>query len=233
MEISTPLQGSTAVIIPAFNREKLISSAIENVLSQDCQNLEIIVVDDGSSDGTAERARSYPGVRVLSQANAGPAAARNFGISNTHSEFIACLDSDDLWAPHMLARLLDELKSDPQIDVVMGLPQLARIRADGLSDEIFGEPGDAFSRSVSGTVFRHAAFLNKVGFFDRELRFGEDLDWFLRAQECKVQIKRLDVISVFFRRHDGNMTKGKNMVDLNLLRTFKKSLDRKRTASTA
>ena len=232
MNTTTPSQGSTSVIIPAFNREILITAAIENVLSQSCQNLEIIVVDDGSNDGTAERARSYPGVRVLSQANAGPAAARNLGISNTHSEFIACLDSDDLWAPHMLSRLLNELKSDAHIDVAMGLPQLARIKADGQGDEIFGEPGDAFSRSISGTVFRRTAFL-KVGLFDRELRFGEDLDWFLRAQECKVQIKRLDVISVFFRRHDGNMTKGKNMVDLNLLRTFKKSLDRKRSASTA
>ncbi|MET4579154.1 glycosyltransferase family 2 protein [Ottowia thiooxydans] len=232
MNLSTFSQASTAVIIPAFNRELLVCAAIENVLSQNCQNLEIIVVDDGSDDRTAERARSYPGVRVLSQANGGPAAARNFGISNTQSDFIAFLDSDDLWAPHMLARLLNVLEGDPQIDVAMGLPQLARIKADGQGHDLFGEPGDAFSRSISGTVFRRTAFLNKVGLFDRELRFGEDLDWFLRAQECKVIVQRLDAISVFFRRHDGNMTKGKNMVDLNLLRNFKKSLDRKRTAST-
>ena len=232
MKDSTPIQASTAVIIPAFNREILICAALENVLSQNCQNLDIVVVDDGSTDGTVQRARSYPGVRVLSQANAGPAAARNFGIAHTHSDFIAFLDSDDLWAPNMLSRLVNELVIDSKLDVAMGLPQLARIKADGQGDEIFGGPADAFSRSISGTVFRRTAFLNKVGLFDRELRFGEDLDWFLRAQECSVQVKRLEVISVFFRRHEGNMTRGKNMVDLNLLRTFKKSLDRKRTASS-
>ena len=220
------------VIIPVFNRERLIVAAVENVLSQGCHHCEIIVVDDGSTDETASRARIHPKVRVLSQANAGPAAARNLGIAEAYGEYIAFLDSDDLWAPGMLMQLLDELEGNPESDVAMGLPQLAQIKENGEDYDIFGDPDAAFTRSISGTVFRRSAFL-RVGLFDPDLRFGEDLDWFLRAQGHDIGISRLNTISVIFRRHDGNMTKGKNMVDLNLLRVFKKTLDRKRSASTS
>lgn len=174
------------------------------------------------------RALLHPGVRVLSQANSGPAAARNLGIANACSDYLAFLDSDDLWEPGMLMRLVEELERDPEIDVVLGLPQLARINKDGEGHEIFGDHHSAFTRSISGTVFRRSVF-SKVGTFDSELRFGEDADWFCRAQELGIRICKLNILSVTFRRHDDNMTRGKNMVDLNLLRVFKKSLDRKRS----
>ena len=223
----TPI-ASVAVIIPAFNRERLVVDAIENVLRQECHGCEIIVVDDGSTDGTAAAALRHPGVRVLTQSNGGPAAARNLGISNTCSDYIAFLDSDDLWEPAMLTRLVEELERDPALDVALGLPQLARINSSGVGHDIFGDHHSAFTRSISGTVFRRKVF-SKVGLFDPDLRFGEDADWFCRAQEIGINISKLNILTVTFRRHEDNMTKGKGMVDLNLLRVFKKSLDRKRS----
>lgn len=100
---------SVSVIIPAFNRARLIGEAIESVLAQDYRPelLQIIVVDDGSSDGTGEVAGAYPGVTVVRQENAGPPCARNAGIARANGEWVAFLDSDDLWLPEKTRLQMD------------------------------------------------------------------------------------------------------------------------------
>lgn len=95
---------SITVVVPAFEREALIGRALDSILDQSYRPSEIVVVDDGSSDRTAERAERC-GVRVVRQANAGAAAARNLGVSSTSSPWIAFLDSDDTWRPDHLERI--------------------------------------------------------------------------------------------------------------------------------
>jgi glycosyltransferase involved in cell wall biosynthesis len=92
-------------IIPTLNRAQFISSAIDSVWAQTFHDFELIVMDDGSTEGTeAILARSYPNIRVFSQTNRGVASARNLGIRNPSGEFIAFLDSDDAWLPRKLEK---------------------------------------------------------------------------------------------------------------------------------
>src|SRR6201996_9541224 len=103
-----------SVILPVYNGADYVGATIQSVLTQTYQNLEIIAVDDGSSDQTLEVLSQYAAgesrLRVVSQANAGVARARNRGIAEAKGDFIAPLDADDLWAPEKIARQLDQLQ---------------------------------------------------------------------------------------------------------------------------
>ena len=222
--LNTPL----TVIIPSYNREHLIDEAISNVIGQKYPDVELIVVDDGSTDETAARARSYSEVKVFEHPNSGPAQSRNRGIINARGQYIAFLDSDDLWPAGMLLELAAVLDKNPEVDVVMGWPQLAQWKKEGDRYEYFGNPCEGFDSYITGTIFRREVF-SRVGLFDVDLNFGEDGDWFARARELGVNIRRMGCVSIIVRRHGNNMTEGKSLVELNVLRVFKKALDRKRS----
>ncbi len=102
---------SISVVIPCYNAAKYLGEAVDSVLRQTCQPLEILVIDDGSTDGSGTLAESYgPPVRVIRQANQGQSAARNRGICEARGEWLALLDADDLWEPEKLRLQLDALK---------------------------------------------------------------------------------------------------------------------------
>jgi glycosyltransferase involved in cell wall biosynthesis len=112
---------TVSAIIPTFNRAHLIGAAIESALGQTCPPQEIIVVDDGSTDDTARVLAPYRDrVRYVVQPNQGPAAARNHGFRLARGDFIALLDSDDLWLPDRLARQQALLVREPRLDVLFG-----------------------------------------------------------------------------------------------------------------
>jgi GT2 family glycosyltransferase len=220
---------SLSVVVPVFNREQLIAEALKNIVSQGYPDVDIVVVNDGSEDNSEEVILSFPyDILYLKQQNSGPAQARNRGIVNCRSEYIAFLDSDDLWPEGMLRYLVETLHADGEADVVRGYCQLAYRDAESGMYTYTGNPLESFPNYITGSVFRRSVF-HRVGLFDKDLRFGEDNDWFNRALEMGVKVKRLDCTSVIVRRHESNMTKGKNLVQLNVLRVFKKALDRKRS----
>lgn len=139
-----------SVIIPAFNCEAFIDEAVESVLQQTLQPDEIIVVDDGSTDSTAERLQKYRSVlRYIHQENKGPSAARNVGISNASGEYIAFLDNDDVWLPRKLAAQVDAMRRHPEVALVFS--DAAWIRDDGTTARYTFDrrPGSA-SRSGNG-----------------------------------------------------------------------------------
>jgi len=108
---STPL---VSVIIPAYNATAFLGETLDSVLAQTYPNLEIIVVDDGSTDDTPDLLGSYGDrIRVLRQANSGQATARNHGAREAHGELLAFLDSDDLWDPDKIARQVELLDRFP------------------------------------------------------------------------------------------------------------------------
>ncbi len=216
------------VIVPVYNGEKFIRQAVDNILSQDYPALELIFVDDGSLDNTREIIDSLSvDYRYFRQANQGPAAARNRGIKNASGDYIAFLDVDDYWPQDNLGPLMAELLSEPGLDLVRGYAQLVRGN-DSSPTEFLGNPKESFPNYIGAGLYRKAVF-SKVGLYDPSLRFGEDSDWFLRAVESGIAMKRLDEVTLFVRRHGENMTEGKDMVELNTLKVFKKILERKRT----
>jgi len=218
-----------SVVIPVFNSERFLREAVQSVLAQQYSPIEIIVVDDGSTDNTATVARSLPEtVRYLHQTNQGPAAARNRGIEQAQGSLIAFADADDLWPPAKLEQQLPYLIKDPKIDIVLGRIQqvLLSETVDGPTRaQQFAEP--AFSVNLGSAVIRKSVF-ERVGLFDETMRYSEDVDWFMRAREGGAAIGTIDAVTLFYRQHEQNMTRGKSTSELNVLKALKKSLDRRR-----
>lgn len=114
----TPL---VSVILPAYNAQATLAQAVHSVLSQDYVNLELLVVDDGSTDNTVQHpVLRDPRIRVLQQKNSGPAAARNLGIAQARGALIAFIDADDVWMPGKLSTQVNYLQSHPSTFIVFG-----------------------------------------------------------------------------------------------------------------
>jgi len=224
----TPL---VSVVIPVYNGERFLRDAVETVLAQRYPSLEIIIVDDGSTDGTEALVKELPcDVRYFKQENAGPAAARNRGIRDTAGDLIAFLDVDDLWPENNLRTLVDEMVRHPELDVVRGYAQLLEYDPVDETYEYRGNPEESFRYYIGAAVYRKRVF-NQVGLFDSALLFGEDWDWFNRARELKIPMKCLEAVTLHVRRHGRNMTHEKSLVALNTLRVFKMALDRRRAVA--
>jgi hypothetical protein len=218
-----------SVIIPVFNGADFLHKAVASVLSQNYSALEIIVVDDGSSDDIEDAVRALPiDVRFFRQDNGGPASARNRGIRDASGEFIAFLDVDDLWPANNLRSLLEALE-ESRADVVLGRGQLAELETDTGELRFVGNPEESFPYYIGSALYRREVFL-RIGLFDPEMRYGEDTDWYCRAREGGLKVERLDRVSLIVCRHARNMTRGKSVVELHVLRVAKKVLDRRRLA---
>lgn len=218
-----------SVVIPVYNGAAFLREAIDSIVQQGYPNLEIVVVDDGSTDATPDVIAGLPvDVRSLRQPNSGAAAARNRGIRDATSDLIAFLDVDDLWAPGSLALMLRALDFDLELDLVRGWAQVTEYDPGTGSYELRGSPAESFPDYIGAALYRKRAFA-RVGFFDTTLRFAEDVDWFNRARELSIPIRRLDAVTLYVRRHGRNMTHGRSLQELNLLQAFKKQLDRRRS----
>ena len=217
-----------SIIVPVFNGEQFIREALDNIISQDYPSSEIIIIDDGSTDRTADIIKQLPyELRYFNQENNGPSAARNKGIKEAMGEYIAFLDVDDLWPKNNLYILAEALLHNKDIEVVQGHGQLAYYNPETRAYEYSGSPLGLFPYYIGAALYRRSAF-TKVGLFDPTLRYGEDSDWFMRARELRIGVERLEDITLIVRRHGQNMTHGRSPAELNRLRVIKKSLDRMR-----
>lgn len=217
-----------SAIIPVYNGERFLREAVDTILKQNYRPLEIITVDDGSTDGTAELLESFGRqVRYIYQSNKGPAAARNKGFAAVRGEFIAFLDSDDLWASHKLSTQVPYLANDPNLDVIMG-HTICFGPFSSTESELKSAHHSLLSDQLGSAVFRKSVF-EKVGLFDEELSYSEDHDWFLRAREKRISMLILEEVVLYHRRHDHNMTDSPKAGGYyQLTKVLKKSLDRRR-----
>ncbi|MBM3604657.1 MAG: glycosyltransferase [Alphaproteobacteria bacterium] len=192
-----------SIIIPAYNRVDQIGRAIASCLAQTCPDFEIIVVDDGSADGTAEavEAMEDPRIRCIRQTNAGASAARNTGGRAARGRHLAFLDSDDEFLPHKLERLRAAIQNDDRPDRTVWYSPLYFDRGQGnrmikpgraigadepVGDYLFADDG---LMQTSTLVVPRDLFL-RVG-FDDGLRCLEDLDLCLRLEEAGARFRML------------------------------------------
>lgn len=178
-----------SAVIPTYNRREWVQLAIDSALAQRGVTLEVIVVDDGSSDGTCDalKARYGDRIRFIPQENQGESAARNRGAAEASGEFLAFLDSDDLWLPGKLARQLDFLRRNPDCGAVscqayaideqgreiLRLPYGAHVRGSRISLHQILTSGLPLSGSTP--MIRATAF-QQIGGYDELIRHGEDVD---------------------------------------------------------
>lgn len=219
-----------SVILPVYNGEDFLAEALGSLPNRQDVLLEIIVIDDGSTDGTARIVDAWgPCCIYRKQPNAGPAAARNAGLRLANAPVVGFIDADDLWPAEKLETQLRYLDSHPEVDVVVGTVQWLR-RVTGSDD--FAPVGRPISGAQLGCgLFRRAVF-DRVGLFDSSLRYSEDIDWLMRAREQGVTFAALPQVGLCYRHHESSMTYGKSTSSLNLLQVFKRSLDRRRGTGT-
>jgi glycosyltransferase involved in cell wall biosynthesis len=225
--MSTP---QVSVIMPAYDAQAFIAEAIESIRIQDGVDLEIIVIDDGSTDGTraiVERiAQQEPRLRLLTSPHAGVAKARNLGLAAARAGIIAFLDADDLYPPGRLARQLNILRAQPETLVVMGETLVFRRLQDWAP-----APGTQARRflgiKLDAALFRRALF-DRIGAFDEALESGEDTDLLLRVSEAGIKIEVENEIAAFYRRHANNMTNDLAHMQKYFIAALHRSLTRRR-----
>lgn len=216
-----------SVIIPVYNGKQYLTEAVESIFQQNYDPLEIIIVDDGSTDGTADLKNSFgKKVKYIYQENSGPAAARNKGISLANGEYIAFLDSDDLWPSGKLETQINQMIHNPDIEIILGHTKTFDSELTD-ANKIKVEQDSVISIQLGSALFRKSVF-EKVGPFDEELHYSEDHDWFFRAREKGIPILVSEEITLYYRRHKNNMTDDLLAHGYQLTTVIKKSLDRRR-----
>ncbi len=187
-----------SVVIPVFNGERFLATAIQSVLDQTYRPVEVLVVDDGSTDGSAAVARSFEGVRVIEQAHAGPGTARNRGVAVATGELLAFLDADDLMLADKLERQAEHLRAHPEVDGVLG-------RHEVMVEAGVDRPAwvDLENLQPVSLMLRRAAFDAGEGF---GVDFGEDLDWLCRLYAAGVRVDTIDAVVARRRVHRDNLS---------------------------
>ena len=212
--MNTPL---VSVVIPTYNYGRFVCTAVDSALSQTFQPLEVIVVDDGSTDDTRERLSQYGDhIRYIYQVNKHLSAARTTGIRAARGEFIALLDSDDLWAPEKLARQVALLLQYPELGAVGTEKFCIDINGNRLPDMDATDGGVEFVElslrdflefsplCPSATMMRRRCF-DEVGCFDETLRSVEDMEMWLRVR-ARYPVFKLTAKLTGFRVHPTSMS---------------------------
>jgi glycosyltransferase involved in cell wall biosynthesis len=217
-----------SVVVASFNGERYLRETLESVFAQEYDSFEVVLVDDGSSDGTADIARSFP-LRYVYQENAGLPAARNAGVALATGELIAFVDDDDLWPRTKLAVQANYLRDHHEVGCVLGRNEW--IVEDGVEppklerDPIFDELGGI---QLVTMMIRRSAF-EALGGFDPTYRYAEDRDLFIRMREHGIAYAVLPELVLYKRLHGSNMTMNRPESHP-LLRSLKERLDRAREA---
>lgn len=194
-----------SVIIPVRDGAPFIGQAIESVLAQTHRPLEIVVVDDGSQDGSADVARGYGDpVRVIVQEAAGQAAARNRGIAAAFGSVLAFLDADDVWVADRLPRQLGLLAAGRADMISGGVEEFVEpgSEADGVVIPRNGAPPAA----LLGCLLLRAETFHRVGWFSTEWRVGEFVDWAARARDLGLRTEAVPEVVLRRRLHGANLS---------------------------
>ncbi len=218
-----------SVVVPVYNGAPFLPRALASVQAQGYPRLETIVVDDGSTDGSAGVAGRYPGVRCLAQDNGGVAAARNTGIRAAQGELLAFLDQDDMWLAGKLTTQVGYLVEHPEVDFVLARQRIAlepgTDRPSWLPPALLAQDHVGY---FPGTLVARRRVFDAVGLYDPRTPPGESADWFARARDAGVPMAILPQVLLEKRIHDHNQSHDVDRVRHAVLTALRASVDRKR-----
>lgn len=221
-----------SVVIPVKNGARFLSAALDSVRAQSCTDFELIVVDGHSTDASAEIALRY-GARIIAQQSQGFAGAWNEGIAAAGGEFVAFLDSDDLWAPCKLALQTDYLRQHPDIQFTVAFARFFLTEGAPLPPA-FARPGLLETEHVGnfpGNLLARRALFAAVGGFDTTLKIASDVEWFARVKDLGIPMAVLPATLLFKRLHQDNLSHGalsQEHWSSEIVAVMKASLDRQR-----
>lgn len=206
--IGSPL---VSCIVPVFNGERFIAEAIDSALGQTYSPIEIVVVNDGSTDGTKAVLGGYgKRITVIDQVNTGAAAARSSGIEASSGSFLAFLDADDLWLPEKTEIQIKRLTAHPGADICTCMIENFWVRelaeeAERLRGTIYDGPRMA---TLQGMMISRDA-IDRLGGLDANIAHYDEVDLLLRAKAENVVIEHVDRVLVRRRIHDANISRSR------------------------
>ncbi len=222
--------GLVSVIVPVFDGQRWLDQAIGSVRAQGYRPIEIIAVDDGSTDRSAAILAGYPDVRTIRQPNGGCAVARNRGIAESRGEFVAFIDQDDRWVAGKLARQVELLREHPEVGYALGRQSLFLEPGCplppwfGARSQLFERPHVGF---LPGAMLIRRSTLVSIGLFDEGYRIGSDSEWLIRARDAGVPMAVVDDVVIEKRIHDTNLSSAPASTD-ELLLMLGRSVRRRR-----
>lgn len=195
-----------SVLIPTYNYGKFIGKCIDSVLKQTYKNIEIIVVDDGSTDNTKDVVSKFPKVKYYWQDNKGVSVARNKLLKAAKGEYIAFIDADDYWAETKLEKQLEYLKEHTDKDMVFSIcrnffenEKIEKNRKAQLIAE------RDFLAGIPSALIKKEIFA-KYGYFKENMKYAEDSEWLMRIRLSGVKSGRIDEVLYYRRIHGDNIT---------------------------
>lgn len=221
---------SVSVVIAVFEGERFLADAIASAWAQTYSPLEVIVVDDGSSDRSAQLATQRR-ARVLRRPHRGVSAARNAGIASARGDLIALLDADDRWPAERLALQVQRFIRRPELGFVLGRALLfldpSAPRPEWFTDDL------AAGESVLArqTLVARRELFDRLGGFDESIDICEDFDWLVRCREAEIPYEVLDDVVVEYRVHGANSGLSRRSdLERGVLCTLRSSIQRRRAA---
>lgn len=205
------------VIIPTYNRLKLLKESLQSIYTQTFTDYEIIVIDDGSTDGTLEYLQTLaPRIQIYRQENKGPGAARNLGAIHAQGDYLAFLDSDDLWFPWTLASYHKAITAAGEPDFIAGKhyrfsdpASIPYTPPKSVSYNTFKNYLDSYNKwrwlGVSSFVIKREAFLKTTGFIAEKIN-SEDADIALKLGMANGFLEITEPYTFAYRKHDSNIT---------------------------
>ena len=223
-------------IVPIYNGERFLAEALDSILDQTYQPLEVIAADDGSTDGSREIVAGYGDrVRWITQPTSGPAATRNLGLREANGNLVAFLDADDLWHREKLARQMERFRVRPELEACVTEARLfwtAELtdEADHYRDH---RRADAVPGYATTTLLARRSLFDRIGVFREDLWFADATEWFIRAREQAVVMEILPEVLVHHRMHETNLTRRRSEASRQeFARVVKASLDRRRQCAS-
>lgn len=225
--MSSPL---VTVIIPCFNGERFLGEAVASIKRQGYPRIEILIVDDGSTDNSASIAGAMgASITYVYQDNKGLPGARNTGLDHARGELITFLDVDDVYSDNKIELQVGLFEKDPGLGIVAGRLQKTQFARHENGRPVFipyEAPAPALKMDCA--LIRRGVF-DTVGRFDESRTYCDDWDWFMRAREGGVKFQMHEEVVTEYRRHESNMTNNADIGNRHTLQMLKNSLERRRS----
>lgn len=221
-----------SVVMPAFNVESFIAEAIDSVMQQNLPHMELLIVDDGSSDDTVKivnkNIRRYGNrIRLFEQKNQGASAARNTAIRLAQGTLLAFLDSDDIWPDGIIPYHSEFMAENIHVPGIKGtISSFKHLNGSSRFEPTTASP--PFVNSMMGALTVRKSVFDHVGMFDTTLSRGEDTDWYLRAEEMGIKFAQSERLSLYYRRRVGSLTDQSATSTSALMDVVRKKISRQR-----